>query len=288
MINEDDGNNQEPHVLSTYDRVKSFYTNLLYERIFVDTLLFEHETNLFEKNKSLIKFDAGISFSILACIQYSILLLSNQDYFKDENTLIIINANDKLNELVFYTLVPTIIMRIISQLSYNNCLEQDLTEEDIVTFKLLHQLIRAFFLYSYFVWTVQCMEIITEGCLAYRSDQKSGFIRWFFLPDYTLTVSLMLSIFYLPMLIVKCLKDEQIHNISEKKMIALLSLAQKYVTLDKDSKEAECSICLAIYEQESSVIMLPCDSKHIYHAKCIQSWFKIKNHCPLCREEISI
>lgn len=193
---------------------------------------------MFEKNKSLIKFDVGISISILACIQYSILLLSNQDYFNDENTLIIINANDKLNEFVFYTLVPTIIMRIISQLSYNNCLEQDLTEEDIVTFRVLHQLIRAFFLYSYFVWTVQCMEIITEGCMAYHygSDQKSGFIRWFFLPDYTLTLSLMLSIFYLPMLIVKCLKDEQLHNISEKKMIALLSLAQKYVSLDKSLK----------------------------------------------------
>jgi len=96
------------------ERVKSFYLSLLYDRVFVDTLMFEHETNLFEKNKSLIKFDLGISFVILACIQYSILIIQNQDYFNDENTLIIINASDKMNELVYYTLVPTIIMRVIS------------------------------------------------------------------------------------------------------------------------------------------------------------------------------
>ena len=41
-------------ILSTYDRIKSFYAKLLYEKVFIDTLLFEHETNLFEKNKNLI------------------------------------------------------------------------------------------------------------------------------------------------------------------------------------------------------------------------------------------
>ena len=96
---------------------------LLYDRIFVDTLIFENETNLFEKNKCLIKWDIGVSLSILACLQYSILIIQNQDYFTDENTLIIINASDKMNEFVYYTLVPTIVMRILSMLSYKNSLE---------------------------------------------------------------------------------------------------------------------------------------------------------------------
>ena len=101
-------------IISNLERIKSFYSNLLYERVFVGTFLFQHETNMFEKNKELIKFDFGISLGILACIQYPVLLMQIQEYFNDENTLIIINANDKLNELVFYTLLPTLIMRIIS------------------------------------------------------------------------------------------------------------------------------------------------------------------------------
>ena len=70
--NDEDRNESEHQhptdVLSAYDRIKSFYAKLLYEKVFIDTLLFEHETNLFEKNKNLIKSDIGFSLSILACI----------------------------------------------------------------------------------------------------------------------------------------------------------------------------------------------------------------------------
>jgi len=41
------------------------------------------------------------------------------------------------------------------------------------------------------------------------------------------------------------------------------------------------------FDQESTVTPLSCNVKHIFHSECIEQWFKTKNECPLCREEIT-
>ena len=46
----------------------------------------------------------------------------------------------------------------------------------------------------------------------------------------------------------------------------------------------ECSICLENYEVGESISILSCG--HFFHTKCLNEWFKKKEVCPLCREEI--
>tara|TARA_B100001093_G_scaffold355537_1_gene340118 strand:- start:626 stop:1063 length:438 start_codon:yes stop_codon:yes gene_type:complete len=52
-----------------------------------------------------------------------------------------------------------------------------------------------------------------------------------------------------------------------------------------DNIDKICSICLEQYTIEDKIIQLNCS--HIFHRKCIESWFKDKDKnkkvCPLCR-----
>ena len=41
------------------------------------------------------------------------------------------------------------------------------------------------------------------------------------------------------------------------------------------------------FNEDSVVTPLSCNVKHIFHSECIEQWFKTKNECPLCREEIT-
>ena len=53
--------------------------------------------------------------------------------------------------------------------------------------------------------------------------------------------------------------------------------------LDDDKKK--CIICLEDFKNGDNVSFLPCT--HFFHFKCINSWFKNKNICPLCKKEIT-
>lgn len=46
-----------------------------------------------------------------------------------------------------------------------------------------------------------------------------------------------------------------------------------------------CTICLDEFKVNDFVTILPC--KHIYHQKCIFSWFDTHNDCPLCKRVVS-
>lgn len=48
--------------------------------------------------------------------------------------------------------------------------------------------------------------------------------------------------------------------------------------------ETTCSICLGDFETGETLRVLPC--KHEFHAECIDTWFKEKITCPLCRVKI--
>mmetsp|Transcript_63982 Transcript_63982/g.73404 ORF Transcript_63982/g.73404 Transcript_63982/m.73404 type:complete len:298 (-) Transcript_63982:2280-3173(-) len=47
-----------------------------------------------------------------------------------------------------------------------------------------------------------------------------------------------------------------------------------------------CAICLTDFQQRDSVYVLNCDSRHLYHRKCLRSWLKTNGICPICRWEI--
>jgi hypothetical protein len=54
-------------------------------------------------------------------------------------------------------------------------------------------------------------------------------------------------------------------------------------TQNKDS--SECCVCL---ENKQSMIQLNCHTSHIICSECLETAFKIKQFCPLCRGEINI
>ena len=49
-------------------------------------------------------------------------------------------------------------------------------------------------------------------------------------------------------------------------------------------KQKNCSICLENYFVGDKIIYLPCF--HFFHSKCIQTWMKSSDKCPLCNVEI--
>ncbi len=50
-------------------------------------------------------------------------------------------------------------------------------------------------------------------------------------------------------------------------------------------RQKNCSICLENYFVGDKIIYLPCF--HYYHSKCIATWVKSSDKCPLCNTEIN-
>lgn len=73
-------------------------------------------------------------------------------------------------------------------------------------------------------------------------------------------------------------------NNLEKKDIKLDVSGQKYYTVQ--NKIDKCSICLNNYEETEMVCILN-NCKHMFHLECIMEWGKYKQECPMCRENIS-
>ncbi|KAJ7261696.1 hypothetical protein O6H91_Y406400 [Diphasiastrum complanatum] len=48
------------------------------------------------------------------------------------------------------------------------------------------------------------------------------------------------------------------------------------------SEDTSCSICLADYNDEEVLRMLP-DCGHVFHALCSDSWLRLHATCPMCR-----
>lgn len=51
----------------------------------------------------------------------------------------------------------------------------------------------------------------------------------------------------------------------------------------KETKQSTCSICLDVVETGKAAKTLSC--QHTFHEGCIDTWFKHKVSCPLCRKE---
>ena len=49
-----------------------------------------------------------------------------------------------------------------------------------------------------------------------------------------------------------------------------------------------CSICWEYFKSTDEVVVLNCNTKHMFHHKCIEIWVEMgKRKCPLCRTEIA-
>ena len=49
---------------------------------------------------------------------------------------------------------------------------------------------------------------------------------------------------------------------------------------------AECVICMCEFEDSDQIAELRCDSRHIFHTKCIEDWLKNNDTCPNCRANL--
>lgn len=54
----------------------------------------------------------------------------------------------------------------------------------------------------------------------------------------------------------------------------------------KNEEEVTCPICLEEFNEDESVIELPC--KHVFHKECIKKWFENNHSCPTCRKKIDL
>ena len=57
----------------------------------------------------------------------------------------------------------------------------------------------------------------------------------------------------------------------------------KTYVVEYNSNKKQCPICLVDFNEGDINGKLPC--KHIFHEKCIKTWFQDSNSCPICREE---
>ena len=60
----------------------------------------------------------------------------------------------------------------------------------------------------------------------------------------------------------------------------------KYENLDEHTKNKyiECNICYEQFNNDTNVVLLNCDGKHIYCNDCIVVWLKdYNNTCPICK-----
>ncbi|KAL3523996.1 hypothetical protein ACH5RR_016830 [Cinchona calisaya] len=51
--------------------------------------------------------------------------------------------------------------------------------------------------------------------------------------------------------------------------------------------EAECAICLGIFQEGEKVKVLP-DCRHFYHSECVDEWLRTQSSCPLCRASLRV
>ncbi|KAJ9160358.1 hypothetical protein P3X46_025766 [Hevea brasiliensis] len=49
--------------------------------------------------------------------------------------------------------------------------------------------------------------------------------------------------------------------------------------------EAECCICLGVFEDGDKVKVLP-ECHHSFHSECVDRWLSARSNCPLCRASL--
>ena len=67
----------------------------------------------------------------------------------------------------------------------------------------------------------------------------------------------------------------------------LLNAASLKISSDRVNHEDDWAICYDEFNDEHTIIRLPCNPKHYFHAEWIGDWVERNNVCPLCKAEIT-
>ena len=77
------------------------------------------------------------------------------------------------------------------------------------------------------------------------------------------------------------------NNISNEDLNRIMEyLPSTIINEKKEGENNNCVICLGDFEGGDSVTTLPC--VHMFHTECIKNWLQSKNHCPVCKYEITL
>lgn len=52
---------------------------------------------------------------------------------------------------------------------------------------------------------------------------------------------------------------------------------------ERHKGDSNCSICATEFGKNMQIVVLECDSRHIFHEECIKKWLRINTSCPICR-----
>ena len=77
--------------------------------------------------------------------------------------------------------------------------------------------------------------------------------------------------------------EKYLNNIKIKEQEAELRVK---MMKEKYSCTQECAICRDNIIKTSDSTGLPCNTLHIFHKKCIDTWLKKARTCPICREDV--
>ena len=77
------------------------------------------------------------------------------------------------------------------------------------------------------------------------------------------------------------------NNISNEDLNRIMECLPSIVINEKNEGENNnCVICIGDFEPGESITTLPC--LHRFHTDCIKSWLQSRNHCPVCKFEITL
>ena len=77
----------------------------------------------------------------------------------------------------------------------------------------------------------------------------------------------------------------QRNNINIDAIMNLLPSSTITEKKESEGQENNCIICIGDFEIGDKVTSLPC--LHVFHTECIKSWLQSKNHCPICKYNIT-
>ena len=78
-------------------------------------------------------------------------------------------------------------------------------------------------------------------------------------------------------------EDDDINGIDDQTINTFPVSKIKDITKLTEEKK-KCCICLENYKKNDEIITLPCI--HIFHSKCIKTWMKRQDICPICKNKI--
>ncbi|EER20548.1 conserved hypothetical protein [Perkinsus marinus ATCC 50983] len=82
-------------------------------------------------------------------------------------------------------------------------------------------------------------------------------------------------------------RDDMVRRIPKTEYHRLLEESGSRSPSEAVDVPESCPICLSDFSDDDSVMILPCNTRHVFHERCITQWLAVSQLCPICRANIS-